>query len=99
MIRVLVQGICSYLGGGATQDEAALARKNLDYIDQELGAGNQGLLRDKEVHELEGDLAVVYYQLGAAVRALLGTEGDIGVFQQFNLTNQNTIWCLLLILK
>ncbi|XP_056435841.1 uncharacterized protein LOC130373401 isoform X2 [Gadus chalcogrammus] len=68
-MRGLVQGISSYLGGGATQEEAALSRKNLDYIDQELGAGKQGLLLDKEVHELEGDLAVVYYQLGTAVRA------------------------------
>lgn len=69
MSRVLVQGICSYLGGEATKEEAELARKNLDYIDQELSAGGQGLLCDQEVHELEGDLAVVYYQLGAAVRA------------------------------
>ena len=74
VIRGLVQGISSYLGGGATQEEAALSRKNLDYIDQELGAGKQGLLLDKEVHELEGDLAVVYYQLGTAVRTLL-TKG------------------------
>ncbi|CAL8240454.1 unnamed protein product [Merluccius merluccius] len=68
-MRVLVQGICTYLGGEATQEEAELARKNLDYIDQELAAGGQGLLCDKEIHELEGDLAVVYYQLGVAVRA------------------------------
>ncbi|KAJ3591696.1 hypothetical protein NHX12_006828 [Muraenolepis orangiensis] len=68
-MRVLVQGICSYLEGAATQEEAELARKNLDYIDKELGAGGQGLLCDQEIHDLEWDLAVVYYQLGAAVRA------------------------------
>ncbi|CAL8267316.1 unnamed protein product [Lota lota] len=88
-MRVLVQGICSYLGGGATQEEAALARKNLDYIDQELGAGNQGLFCDKEVHELEGDLAVVYYQLGAAVRAEPEfTQREKEVFLQYMTDNR-----------
>lgn len=68
--RVLVQGICSYLGGSATQEETELAKKNLDHIDQELGATSYGLLKDQEVHQLENDLAVVYYQLGTAVRKL-----------------------------
>lgn len=70
VLRVLVQGICSYLGGSATAEETELAKKNLDNIDQELGASGHGLLDDKEVHQLEDDLAVVYYQLGTAVRKL-----------------------------
>lgn len=70
LLRVLVQGICSYLGGSATAEETELAKKNLDEIDQELGASGQGLLEDKEVHQLEDDLTVVYYQLGTAVRKL-----------------------------
>ncbi|XP_028993414.1 uncharacterized protein LOC114847634 isoform X2 [Betta splendens] len=68
-VRVLVQGICSYLGGGATAEETEVVRKNLDHIDQELGTSGHGLLEDQEVHWLEDDLAVVYYQLGTAVRA------------------------------
>ena len=70
VLRVLVQGICSYLGGNATAEETEVAKKNLDSIDQELGASNHGLLNDQEVHRLEDDLAVVYYQLGTAVRKL-----------------------------
>ncbi|KAI3355700.1 hypothetical protein L3Q82_004290 [Scortum barcoo] len=65
-VRVLVQGICSYLGGSATAEETEVAKKNLDSIDQELGASGHGLLDDQEVHRLEDDLAVVYYQLGTA---------------------------------
>lgn len=68
LLRVVVQGICSYLGGSATAEEAEAAKKNLDHIDQELGASGHGLLEDQEVHRLEDDLAVVYYQLGTAVR-------------------------------
>ena len=70
VLRVLVQGICSYLGGSATAEETEVAKKNLDQIDQELGASGNGLLDDQEVHRLEDDLAVVYYQLGTAVRKL-----------------------------
>lgn len=70
VLRVLVQGICSYLGGSATAEETEVAKKNLDHIDQELGASGLGLLDDQEVHRLEDDLAVVYYQLGTAVRKL-----------------------------
>ncbi|XP_035798063.1 uncharacterized protein LOC118469385 isoform X1 [Amphiprion ocellaris] len=68
-VRVLVQGICSYLGGSSTSEEAEGAKKNLDHMDQELGASGGGLLEDPEVHQLEDDLTVVYYQLGTAVRA------------------------------
>ena len=68
MSRVLVQGICSYLGGSGSAEESEAAKKNLDSMDQELGAGGAGLLDDQEVHRLEDDLAVVYYQLGTAVR-------------------------------
>lgn len=67
LLRVLVQGICSYLSGSATADETEVVKKTLDHIDQELGASCQGLLEDKEVHQLEDDLAVVYYQLGIVV--------------------------------
>lgn len=70
ILRVQVQGICSYLGGSATAEETEVAKKNLDSIDQELGASGHGLLDDREVHQLEDDLAVVYYQLGTAVRTL-----------------------------
>lgn len=70
VLRVLVQGMCSYLGGSATAEETEVAKKNLDHIDQELGASGHGLLDDQEVHRLEDDLAVVYYQLGTAVRKL-----------------------------
>lgn len=69
-LRVLVQGICSYLGGNATAEETEVAKKNLDHIDQELGTSGHGLLDDQEIHRLEDDLAVVYYQLGIAVRKL-----------------------------
>lgn len=67
-LRVLVQGVCSYLGGSATAEEAEVVKKNLDHIDQELATSGHGLLEDQEVHRLEDDLAVVYYQLGTAVR-------------------------------
>lgn len=69
-LRVLVQGVCSYLGGSATAEETEVVKKNLDHIDQELGTSGHGLLEDQEVHRLEDDLAVVYYQLGTAVRKL-----------------------------
>lgn len=83
-VRVLVQGICSYLGGSATADETELAKKNLDSIDQELGVSGQGLLDDREVHRLEDDLAVVYYQLGTAVRAQSDfTKKETEVFLQY----------------
>ncbi|XP_031729844.1 uncharacterized protein LOC116398012 [Anarrhichthys ocellatus] len=83
-VRVLVQGICSYLGGGATAEESELAKKNLDHIDQELGASGHGLLDDQEVHRLEDDLAVVYYQLGTAVRAQSDfTKKETEVFLQY----------------
>lgn len=74
LLRVLVQGVCSYLGGNATAEETELAKKNLDQIDQELGRSGHGMLDDQEVHQLEDDLAVVYYQLGTAVRKLDLTE-------------------------
>lgn len=84
LVRVLVQGVCSYLGGSATAEETELAKKNLDYIDLELGTSGQGLMNDEEVHRLEDDLAVVYYQLGTAVRAQSPTlykhqQGIIGL--------------------
>ncbi|CAK6968507.1 uncharacterized protein LOC121907358 [Scomber scombrus] len=83
-VRVLVQGICSYLGGSATAEETELAKKNLDHIDQELGASGHGLLDDQEVHRLEDDLAVVYYQLGTAVRAQTDfTKKETEVFLQY----------------
>ncbi|XP_037344844.2 uncharacterized protein LOC119228942 [Pungitius pungitius] len=83
-VRVLVQSICSYLGGSATAEESESARKNLDHIDQELGAPGHGLLDDQEVHRLEDDLAVVYYQLGAAVRAQSDfTKKETEVFLQY----------------
>lgn len=83
-VRVLVQGICSYLGGSSTAEEAEVAKKNLDHIDQELGASGHGLLEDGEVHQLEDDLAVVYYQLGTAVRAQADfTKKETEVFLQY----------------
>ncbi|XP_028249705.1 uncharacterized protein LOC114426474 [Parambassis ranga] len=83
-VRVLVQDICSYLGGSATAEEAEVAKKNLDNIDQELGASCHGLLEDQEVHQLEDDLAVVYYQLGTAVRAQSQfTKRETEVFLQY----------------
>ncbi|XP_032384910.1 uncharacterized protein LOC116697661 [Etheostoma spectabile] len=83
-VRVLVQGICSYLGGSATAEESEGAKKNLDHIDQELGASGHGLLDDQEVHRLEDDLAVVYYQLGTAVRAQSDfTKKETEVFLQY----------------
>ncbi|KAM8749387.1 uncharacterized protein AB9X84_014245 [Acanthopagrus schlegelii] len=83
-VRVQVQGICSYLGGSATAEETEVAKKNLDSIDQELGASGHGLLDDQEVHRLEDDLAVVYYQLGTAVRAQSDfTKKETEVFLQY----------------
>ncbi|XP_034429445.1 uncharacterized protein LOC117754584 isoform X1 [Hippoglossus hippoglossus] len=83
-VRVLVQGICSYLGGSASAEEMDLAKKNLDHIDQELGVSGHGLLDDQEVHRLEDDLAVVYYQLGTAVRAQSDfTKKETEVFLQY----------------
>ncbi|XP_051260290.1 uncharacterized protein LOC127365828 [Dicentrarchus labrax] len=83
-VRVQVQGICSYLGGSATAEETEVAKKNLDHIDQELGASGHGLLDDQEVHRLEDDLAVVYYQLGTAVRAQSDfTKKETEVFLQY----------------
>lgn len=83
-VRVLVQGICSYLSGSATADETEVVKKTLDHIDQELGASCQGLLEDKEVHQLEDDLAVVYYQLGIVVKAQSDfTEKEMEVFFQY----------------
>ncbi|XP_034741261.1 uncharacterized protein LOC117952814 [Etheostoma cragini] len=83
-VRVLVQGICSYLGDSATAEESEGAKKNLDHIDQELGASGHGLLDDQEVHRLEDDLAVVYYQLGTAVRAQSDfTKKETEVFLQY----------------
>ncbi|XP_071337829.1 uncharacterized protein [Trachinotus anak] len=83
-VRVLVQGICSYLGGSATAEETEVAKKNLDHIDKELGASGHGLLEDQEVHRLEDDLAVVYYQLGTAVRAQSDfTKKETEVFLQY----------------
>ncbi|XP_042282812.1 uncharacterized protein LOC121907358 [Thunnus maccoyii] len=83
-VRVLVQGICSYLGGSATAEETEVAKKDLDQIDQELGASGNGLLDDQEVHRLEDDLAVVYYQLGTAVRAQSDfTKKETEVFLQY----------------
>ncbi|XP_078030343.1 uncharacterized protein LOC144466809 [Epinephelus lanceolatus] len=83
-VRVLVQGICSYLGGNATAEESEQAKKNLDNIDQELGASGHGLLDDQEVHRLEDDLAVVYYQLGTAVRAQSNfTKKETDVFLEY----------------
>ncbi|KAF0026806.1 hypothetical protein F2P81_021543 [Scophthalmus maximus] len=83
-VRVLVQGICSYLGGSATAEETELTKKNLDHIDQELGSSGHGLLEDREVHRLEDELAVVYYQLGAVVRAQANfTKKETEVFLQY----------------
>ncbi|XP_068184532.1 uncharacterized protein [Antennarius striatus] len=83
-VRVQVQGISSYLCGNATAEETEVAKKNLDHIDQELGASGHGLLKDQEVHQLEDDLAVVYYQLGTAVRAQPEfTKKETEVFLQY----------------
>ncbi|XP_064185809.1 uncharacterized protein LOC135251880 [Anguilla rostrata] len=68
-LRGLVQNICSYLDGNDAPEELDLVKKNLDHIDQELSEAGRGLLADEEVHRLEGDLALVYGQLGALVRA------------------------------
>ncbi|KAG9271354.1 uncharacterized protein LOC125805065 [Astyanax mexicanus] len=68
-MRVLVEGICTYLNGNATSDDMDLVKKNLDHIDHEFSSFGPGLLTDQEVHCLENDLAVVYSQLGASVRA------------------------------
>ncbi|XP_051782152.1 uncharacterized protein LOC114650736 [Erpetoichthys calabaricus] len=67
-MRALVLGICSFLDGSAKVDEIDFVKKNLDLIDRELGTG-QGLLKDAEVHSFEDDVVVVYYQLGAVIRA------------------------------
>lgn len=69
-LRTLVQGICSYLNGNATAEESEGTKKNLEHIDQELGASGHGLLDDQEVCRLEDDLAAVYCQLSATVRKL-----------------------------
>ncbi|XP_035798064.1 uncharacterized protein LOC118469385 isoform X2 [Amphiprion ocellaris] len=87
-VRVLVQGICSYLGGSSTSEEAEGAKKNLDHMDQELGASGGGLLEDPEVHQLEDDLTVVYYQLGTAINFVLGT-GLLCLFTQASLTGRD----------
>ncbi|CAB1328849.1 unnamed protein product [Coregonus sp. 'balchen'] len=79
-MTTLVEGMCTYLGGSASAEATDLARNNLDYIDQELGAAGQGLLTDQEVHLLEDDLAVLYYQLGAAVRP---SRSSPSVFLQY----------------
>ncbi|XP_036428710.1 uncharacterized protein LOC118809464 [Colossoma macropomum] len=68
-MRVLVEGICTYLSGSATSDDMDLVKKNLDHIDNQLSSFGPGLLTDQEVHRLEYDLVVVYNQLGASVRA------------------------------
>lgn len=61
-----------------------MVKKNLEHIDHELSASGQGLLEDKEVHSLEDDLAVVYYQLGTTVRAQSDfTKRETEVFLQF----------------
>ncbi|KAG7240386.1 hypothetical protein INR49_026957, partial [Caranx melampygus] len=52
--------------GEGQHKPAITTTQNLDHIDQELGASGHGLLEDREVHGLEDDLAVVYYQLGTA---------------------------------
>lgn len=83
-VKVLVQGICAYLDGSATAEEVDAVKKNLDHVDQELGVSGQGLLDDKEVHHLEDDLAVVYSQLGTAVRAQSDfTQKETEVFLQY----------------
>ncbi|XP_075887312.1 uncharacterized protein LOC142891556 [Nelusetta ayraudi] len=68
-VRTLVQGICSYLNGNATAEESEGTKKNLEHIDQEFGASGHGLLDDQEVCRLEDDLAAVYCQLSATVKA------------------------------
>lgn len=83
-VKVLVNGICSYLDGSASGDETEMVKKNLEHIDQELIASGQGLLKDKEVSTLEDDLTVVYYQLGTTVRAQSDfTKRETEVFLQF----------------
>lgn len=82
--RVLVEGICSYLSGSANSDDLDLVKKNLDHIDHELSSFGPGLLTDEEVHCLENDLAVVYNQLGASVRAQADfTKRETEVFLRF----------------
>ncbi|KAG5283089.1 hypothetical protein AALO_G00038180 [Alosa alosa] len=68
-MKVLVEGISSYLGGSATPEDTDLVKKNLDHIDQELSSFGPGLITDVEIHRLEDDLVVVYNQLGTAIRA------------------------------
>ncbi len=91
MLRVLVQGICSYLGGDATSEDTELAKKNLDQIDHELGASGHGLFDDQEVHRLEDDLAVVYYQLGTAVQKLTGNFAHAVIFRRVKFLNQSNL--------
>ncbi|XP_066563664.1 uncharacterized protein LOC136751787 [Amia ocellicauda] len=82
-MRALVLGVCSYLDGSAKPEEVEFVKKNLDIIDQEMGQG-RGLLKDAEVHSCEDDLAVVYYQLGAVVRAEKEhTKRETEVFLQY----------------
>lgn len=83
-VKVLVQGICSYLDGSASAEEIEAVKTNLELIDQELSAPGQGLLEDKEVHTLEDDLAVVYNQLSFMVRAQSDfTKRETEIFLQF----------------
>lgn len=83
-VKVLAQGICSYLDGIASAEETEAVKKNLEHIDHELNGSGQGLLEDKEVHSLEDDLAVVYNQLCTAVRAQSDfTKRETEVFLQF----------------
>ncbi|KAG9348850.1 hypothetical protein JZ751_029167 [Albula glossodonta] len=94
-LRGLVQSISSYLDGSSTPDEVDFIKKNLDHIDQELANSGQGLLTDTEVHQLEGDLATVYGQLGAVVRARPSytkreTEAFLQCAQELRLERQLT---------
>ncbi|KAK1169627.1 hypothetical protein AOXY_G8468 [Acipenser oxyrinchus oxyrinchus] len=82
-LQALVSGVCSYLDGTAKPDDAEFVKKNLDLIDRELSTGH-GLLKDTEVHSCEDDLVVVYYQLGAVVRASQGhTKRETEVFLKY----------------
>ncbi|KAK7939656.1 hypothetical protein WMY93_002982 [Mugilogobius chulae] len=83
-VKVLVQGICSYLDGTSSTEEMEAVKKSLEQIDQELSASGQGLLDDREVHRLEDDLALVYNQLTTVVRAQSDfTKKETDVFLQF----------------
>ncbi|MGH0138577.1 UNVERIFIED_CONTAM: hypothetical protein FKN15_072999 [Acipenser sinensis] len=82
-LQALVLGVCSYLDGTAKPEDAEFVKKNLDQIDRELSTGH-GLLKDTEVHSCEDDLVVVYYQLGAVVRASQGhTKRETEVFLKY----------------